>query len=65
MKILCANLNILNIRGDGRDITKEDCSCISTVVTMRLCGSFRIADTFVEHLRNEKKVYYKVTKEKD
>ena len=56
MKILCANLNILNIRGDGRDITKEHCSCISTVVTMRLYLSFRIADTFVEHLRNEKSI---------
>ena len=30
-----------------------------------LCGSFRRAAPFVEHLRNGKKIYYKVTKEKD
>ena len=31
MKILYPNLNILDIRCDGRD-KKEQCSCISTVV---------------------------------
>ena len=29
-----------------------------------VCGSFRRAAPFVEHLRNGKKIYYKYTKEK-
>ena len=32
MKTLYPNLNILDIRCDGRDNTKERCSCISIVV---------------------------------
>ena len=30
-----------------------------------LCGSFRRAAPFVEHLSKNRKIYYKVTKEKD
>ena len=32
MKIPYPKLNILDIRGEGRNNTKEQCSCISTVV---------------------------------
>ena len=32
MKILYPNLNILDVRCDGRGNTKEQCSCISIVV---------------------------------
>ena len=32
MKILYTNINILDIRCDDRDTTKEQCCCVSTVV---------------------------------
>ena len=32
MEILYSNLNILDIRSDGRDNTKKQCSCISIVI---------------------------------
>ena len=32
MKILYPNLNIFDVRFNGRDNTKEQCSCISIVV---------------------------------
>ena len=35
MKILYPNLNILDIRCDGRDNTKEQCRCISIVVSSK------------------------------
>ena len=35
MKLLHPNLNILDIRWDGRDNTKEQCRCISFVVSSK------------------------------
>ena len=35
MKVLYPKLNILNIRWDGRNNTKEPCSCISTVISSK------------------------------
>ena len=32
MKVLYLNLNFIDIRCDGRDNTKEQCSCISIVI---------------------------------
>ena len=36
MEILYSNLNILDIRSDGRDNTKEQCSCNSIVIPSKI-----------------------------
>ena len=38
MKILYSNLNILNIRCDGKDNTKQQRRCVSTVVLSKKNG---------------------------
>ena len=38
MKTLYPNLNILNIRCDGRSNTKEQCSCILVVLPSKRNG---------------------------
>ena len=35
MKFLCPNRNVFDIRCDGRDNTKEQCHCISIVVSSK------------------------------
>ena len=60
MKILLMNLNLLDISCDGRDNTKEQCSCISLVIPLKQNGCVKRSENNMKDIIEISIAYWRV-----